>query len=47
MAMNQQDRLVNLRVDREIEADIFAKKQTELRDRTASLKLQMDSLDRN
>ena len=47
MAMNQQDRLVNLRVDGEIEADIFANKKTELRDRMASLKLQMDSLDRN
>lgn len=47
MAMKQQDRLVSLRVDGEIDADIFANKKTELRDRMASLKLQMDSLDRN
>lgn len=37
MAMNQQDRVVNLRVDGEIDAEVFAKKQTELCDRMASL----------
>ncbi|MFO0428768.1 MAG: hypothetical protein ACK526_19525 [Planctomyces sp.] len=47
MAMTQQDRLVNLRVDGEIDADMFANRKTELRDRMASLKLQMDSLNRN
>lgn len=38
---------MNLRVDGEIDAEVFAKKQTELRDRLASPKLQMDALDRN
>ena len=33
--------------DGEIEADVFAKKQTELRDRLASLKLQLDAIDRS
>lgn len=47
MAMNQQDRVVNLRVDGEIDAEVFAKKQTELRDRMASIKVQIDALDRN
>jgi hypothetical protein len=37
MALNQQDRLVNLRVDGEIDADMFANRKTELRDRMASL----------
>jgi site-specific DNA recombinase len=43
----QQDRLLNLRLLDEIDADTFAGKQTELRDRTARLKLQLDALDRN
>lgn len=47
MVLNQQDRVVNLRIDGELEADVFAKKQTELRDRLASLKLQLDAIDRS
>ena len=43
----QQDRLINMRLDEEIDHDLFAKKQTELRDRLASIKLQIDVLDRS
>jgi hypothetical protein len=43
----QQDRLVNLRLNEEIAADTFAKKQTELRDRESALKLNMEALDRS
>lgn len=42
-----QDRLLNLRLHDEIDADTFAVKQTELRDQTANLKLQIDALDRH
>lgn len=42
----QQDRLLNLRIDGQIEDDTFCRKQTELRDRLASIKLQSDVLDR-
>jgi DNA invertase Pin-like site-specific DNA recombinase len=42
----QQDRLLNLRIDDQIDQDTFASKQTELRDRLASIKLQLDALDR-
>lgn len=45
--LGQQDRLVNLRLYEEIDADTFAKKQTELRDRESALKLNMDALDRS
>ena len=47
LAVNQQNRLVDMRINREIDADIFAGKQTELRDRIASLKLQLDIVDRS
>jgi DNA invertase Pin-like site-specific DNA recombinase len=43
----QQDRLLNLRLLEEIEADTFAAKQTELRDRAAKLKVQIDATDRS
>jgi site-specific DNA recombinase len=43
----QQDRLVNLRLNEEIDADTFAKKQTELRDRESALKLNTEALDRS
>jgi hypothetical protein len=39
--------LVNLRLNEEIDADTFAKKQTELRDRESALKLNMEALDRS
>lgn len=43
----QQDRLLNLHLLEEIEADTFAAKQTELRDRAAKLKGQIDATDRS
>ena len=43
----QQDRLLNLRLHEEIESDTFAKKQTELRDKEANLKLGIDVQDRS
>jgi len=43
----QRDRLLNLRLLEEIEADTFAAKDTELRDRLAQIKLQIEALDRN
>jgi site-specific DNA recombinase len=42
----QKDRLLNLRIAGEIDPDTFAAKQTQLRDREAFLKLQLDSIDR-
>ncbi len=44
---NQQDRLLNMRLGDQIDEDTFAAKHTELRDRTASIKLQIDVLDRS
>ena len=41
----QQDRLLNLRLLEEIDQDTFARKATELRDREAKLKLQIDATD--
>ncbi len=43
----QQDQLLNLRLLEEIDTGTFAAKQTELRDRAAKLKLQIDALDRS
>lgn len=43
----QQDRLLNLRIADDIDQDTFARKQTETRDRLASIKLQLDVLDRS
>ena|SRR3972149_2486200 len=43
----QRDRLLNLRLLGEIEADTFAAKGTELRDREAQLRLQIESLARS
>lgn len=43
---DQQDRLLNLRIDGQIDDDMFAKKNTELRDRHASIVLQLDPLNR-
>ncbi len=42
----QQDRLLNLRIDDQIDEKSFNRKQMELRDRLASIKLQADVLDR-
>lgn len=43
----QQDRLLNLRIAEDIDQETFARKHTELRDRLASIKLQLDVLDRS
>jgi hypothetical protein len=43
----QQDRLLNLRIDDQIDEGTFLKKQTELRDRTASILLQLEALNRS
>jgi site-specific DNA recombinase len=43
---NQQDRLLNLRLLEEIDAETFARKNTELRDRIATLALQAEACDR-
>jgi site-specific DNA recombinase len=43
----QQDRLLNLRIDDQIDQDTFAAKQTQLRDRLVNIKLQLDVLDRS
>ena len=47
LTVNQQDKLVDLRIREEIDLDTFAKKQTELRDRLTKLKLQLDVIDRS
>lgn len=46
LARHQQDQLLNLRLMEEIEADTFASKSTELRDKIAQLTLQLESADR-
>ena len=43
----QQDRLLNLRLDEQVEQETFAAKQTELRDRLAKIQLQLDVLERS
>ena len=45
--MQQQDRLLNLRLADDIDQETFARKNTEMRDRLASIKLQLDALDRS
>ncbi|WP_254512479.1 recombinase family protein [Anatilimnocola floriformis] len=47
LIVNQQDRLVNLRMADEIDQQTFARKQTELRDRQAAITLQRDVLNRS
>ncbi len=47
LLVNQQDRLLNMRLADEINEDVFAIKQTELRDRLANIKLQTEALDRS
>ena len=39
--------LLNLRLADDVDQDTFARKSTEIRDRLASIKLQMDALDRS
>ena len=47
LLFQQQDRLLNMRLSEEIDQETFARKHTELRDRLASIKLQLDALDRS
>ena len=47
LSVNQQGRLLDMRLADQIDQDAFASKQTELRDRIASLKLQLDSVHRS
>jgi site-specific DNA recombinase len=47
LSVAQQVKLINMRMADEIDAEVFGKKQTELRDRIADLKLQMGALDRS
>ena len=47
LAVSQQNRVVDMRINREIDEALFASKQTELRDRIAGLKLQLDVIDRS
>lgn len=47
LLVQQQDRLLNMWLAEDIDQDTFAKKHTELRDRLASIKLQLDAVDRN
>lgn len=45
--VQQQDRLLNMRLADDIDQETFARKSTEIRDRLASIKLQLDALDRS
>jgi site-specific DNA recombinase len=47
LLVTQQDRLLNLRIDDQIDEGTFVRKQAELRDRLASIKLQLDVVDRS
>ena len=47
LLVQQQDRLLNLRLADDINQETYARKSTELRDRLASIKLQFDVLDRS
>jgi site-specific DNA recombinase len=47
LLVSNQDRLLNMRINDEIDQDSFAHKQTELRDRLASIKLQQEVVDRS
>ncbi len=47
MLRQQQDQLLNLRLLNEIDADTFARKDTEFRDRMAKLTLELESADRS
>src|SRR5262249_11648662 len=47
LLVQQQDRLLNMRLSEDIDQDTFARQHTELRDRLASIKLQLDAVDRS
>ena len=47
LLVQQQDRLLNLRLADDVDQETFARKSTEIRDRLASIKLQLEALDRS
>ena len=47
LLIERQDRLLNMRLDDEIDEASYASKRTELRDKLASIKLQIEALDRS
>jgi alkylated DNA nucleotide flippase Atl1 len=47
LLVQQQNRLLNLRLAEDIDQEMFARKHTKIRDRLASIKLQLDVLDRS
>ncbi len=47
LLVGNQDRLLNMRINDEIDQESFCQKQTELRDRQASIKLQLEVVDRS
>jgi site-specific DNA recombinase len=47
LLVQQQNRLLNLRLTDDIDEQTFARKNTELRDRLAAIKLQLDAVDRS
>jgi site-specific DNA recombinase len=46
LLVEQQDRLLNMRLANDIDQETFARKSTELRDRVSAIKLQLDAVDR-
>ena len=46
LLVQQQDRLLNLRLSEDIEQDTFDRKHTKIRERLAAIKLQLDAVDR-
>jgi hypothetical protein len=47
LLVQQQDLLLNMRLSEDIDQETFARKHTELRDRLAAIKLQLDAVDRS
>lgn len=47
LTIQQQERLLEMRISEEVDQATYAKKSTQLRDRLASLKLQLDCVDRS
>jgi hypothetical protein len=47
LLVQQQDRLLNMRLSEDIDQETFARKHTEFRDRLSSVKLQLNVLDRS
>ena len=47
LLLQQQDRLLSLRLSDDVDPELYSRKTTELRDRLASIKLQLDAVDRN